>query len=68
MIEPEVAFYNLEQIIQLANDLLKSVIQNTIKKHPKEFQFLDEKSNALFLIFFTLAGIIIFLIAVSEKA
>lgn len=45
MIEPEVAFYNLEQIIQLANDLLKSVIQNTIKKHPKEFQFLDEKSN-----------------------
>lgn len=45
MIEPEVAFYNLKQIIQLANDLLKSVIQNTIKKHPKEFQFLDEKSN-----------------------
>ncbi len=49
MIEPEVAFYNLEQIIQLANDLLKSVIQNTIKKHPKEFQFLDEKSNHLLM-------------------
>lgn len=45
MIEPEVAFYDLNQIIQLANDLLKSVIKNTIKKHPKEFQFLDEKSN-----------------------
>lgn len=45
MIEPEVAFYKLEQIIQLANDLLKNVIQNTMKKHPKEFQFLDEKSN-----------------------
>ena len=45
MIEPEVAFYNLNQIIQLANDLLKNVIKNTIKKHPKEFQFLDEKSN-----------------------
>ena len=45
MIEPEVAFYNLNQIIQLANELLKNVIKNTIKKHPKEFQFLDEKSN-----------------------
>ena len=45
MIEPEVAFYNLAQIIQLANDLLKNVIKNTMKKHPKEFQFLDEKSN-----------------------
>ena len=45
MIEPEVALYNLNQIIQLANELLKNVIKNTIKKHPKEFQFLDEKSN-----------------------
>ena len=45
MIEPEVAFYNLFQIIELANNLLKSVIKNTLEKHPKEFAFLDEKSN-----------------------
>ncbi|WP_029513652.1 asparagine--tRNA ligase [Mycoplasmopsis primatum] len=40
MIEPEVAFYDLKQIINLADDLLKKVIKNTIKKHPKEFNYL----------------------------
>ncbi|WP_029512732.1 asparagine--tRNA ligase [Mycoplasmopsis iners] len=42
MIEPEVAFYELKDIIKLADDLLKTVIANTIKKHPEEFKFLTE--------------------------
>ncbi|WP_338044346.1 asparagine--tRNA ligase [Mycoplasma nasistruthionis] len=42
MIEPEVAFYDLKQIIELADDLLKVVIRNTIAKHPFEFKYLTE--------------------------
>ncbi|MBZ4195512.1 asparagine--tRNA ligase [Mycoplasma tauri] len=42
MVEPEVAFYDLKQIIRLADDLLKNVIKNTIAKHPKEFAYLSE--------------------------
>ncbi|RMX35254.1 asparagine--tRNA ligase [Mycoplasmopsis fermentans] len=42
MIEPEVAFYELKDAIKLADDMLKSVIKNTIKKHPAEFKFLNE--------------------------
>ncbi|MGL5521919.1 MAG: asparagine--tRNA ligase [Metamycoplasmataceae bacterium] len=45
MIEPEVAFYDLKKIIKLADDLLKTIIAKTMKKLPKEFAFLDEKSG-----------------------
>lgn len=45
MIEPEVAFYKLPDIINLADRMLKYVIKNTIKKHPIEFKFLDERLN-----------------------
>ncbi|MBD5422907.1 MAG: asparagine--tRNA ligase [Mycoplasma sp.] len=45
MIEPEVAFYNLNDIIGLADRMLKYVIKKTMDKHPKEFQFLDDKSD-----------------------
>ncbi|WP_338822396.1 asparagine--tRNA ligase [Mycoplasmopsis felifaucium] len=41
MVEPEVAFYDLDDVIRLADDLLKYVIKNTIKKHPKEFEYLQ---------------------------
>ncbi|TQC51426.1 asparagine--tRNA ligase [Mycoplasmopsis mucosicanis] len=42
MIEPEVAFYELKDVINLADDFLKTIIRNTIKKHPAEFKFLTE--------------------------
>ncbi|TPE57774.1 asparagine--tRNA ligase [[Mycoplasma] falconis] len=41
MVEPEVAFYDLKDIIALANDLLKNVISNTLKNYPHEMQYLD---------------------------
>ncbi|QJG66732.1 asparagine--tRNA ligase [Mycoplasma phocoenae] len=41
MIEPECSFYDLKQIIKLADDLLKTVIKNTIEKLPHEFEFLQ---------------------------
>ncbi|MBN0919494.1 asparagine--tRNA ligase [[Mycoplasma] gypis] len=40
MIEPECAFYDLHKAIELADDLVKTVIKNTIAKHPQEFEFL----------------------------
>lgn len=45
MIEPEVAFYKLNDIINLADEMLKTVIKKTIEKHPKEFEFLDQRTN-----------------------
>lgn len=45
MLEPEVSFYKLDQIIKLADDMLKQVIKKTIEKHPNEFRFLDDKSD-----------------------
>ncbi|QZE12541.1 asparagine--tRNA ligase [Mycoplasma sp. Ms02] len=49
MIEPEVAFYDLNDAINLADDMLKVVIRNTIAKHPFEFKYLTEnyKSDLL---------------------
>ncbi|WP_330463348.1 asparagine--tRNA ligase [Metamycoplasma gateae] len=41
MVEPEVAFYELKDIIKLADDLLKTVINNTIKNYPDEMKFLN---------------------------
>ncbi|MGX9339202.1 MULTISPECIES: asparagine--tRNA ligase [unclassified Mycoplasma] len=41
MIEPEVAFYELKDIINLADDLLKTVIKNTISKHLDEMKVLQ---------------------------
>ncbi|WP_369085797.1 asparagine--tRNA ligase [Metamycoplasma spumans] len=45
MIEPEVAFYRLNNIIDLADDLLKNAIRNTINNHPDEMAFLDNLQN-----------------------
>ena len=40
MIEPEVAFEGKEFGISLADDLIKTVIKNTLAKHQPEFDFL----------------------------
>lgn len=45
MIEPEVAFYNLKDIINLAVKMLKNVIKSTIDKLKPEFLFLDKVNN-----------------------
>lgn len=42
MIEPEVAFCDLHDDIKLADDLLKHVIKEVMKKHPVEFKWLNE--------------------------
>jgi len=42
MIEPEVAFYDLDKIAGLADDMLKHVIKNTMYKHPEEFEFFNK--------------------------
>ncbi|WKX02482.1 asparagine--tRNA ligase [Candidatus Mycoplasma mahonii] len=42
MLEPEVAFYDLSKIIKLSDKMLKKVIKGTIKKLPKEFEFLNK--------------------------
>ena len=45
MVEPEVAFYNLKDVIYLADDLLKTVISNVLKKYPDEMKLLDSLKN-----------------------
>lgn len=45
MVEPEVAFYNLKDAIYLADDLLKTVISNVLKKYPDEMKLLDSLKN-----------------------
>ena len=42
MIEPEMAFTGIKKGIKIADKLLKTVIKETIKKHPKEFDFFKE--------------------------
>ena len=42
MIEPEVAFAKMSDGIELADKMIKFVISNTLKKHPKEFEFLNK--------------------------
>lgn len=49
MVEPEVAFFELPDIIKLADKMLKTVIKKTILKHTDEFEFLDNKSENMLL-------------------
>ena len=42
MLEPEVAFHSMKDGITLADNMLKVVIENTIKNHPQEFEFLNQ--------------------------
>ncbi|TKA59407.1 Asparaginyl-tRNA synthetase [Mycoplasmopsis bovis 8790] len=49
MIEPEIAFYDLKKVINFATKLLKNVIKNTIKKHPKEFDYLQNNVDKTLL-------------------
>ncbi|MGZ9428503.1 asparagine--tRNA ligase [Mycoplasma sp. 1012] len=42
MVEPEIAFYELQDVIKLSDHMLKTVIKNTLEKHKLEFDFLEE--------------------------
>ena len=42
MIEPEIAFADLNDDMQLAEDMLKYVIKDVIAKAPEEYQFLNQ--------------------------
>lgn len=43
MIEPEMAFYDLNDNMDLAEELLKHVIRHAIKTCPQELEFLNER-------------------------
>ncbi|WP_156933555.1 asparagine--tRNA ligase [[Mycoplasma] collis] len=45
MVEPEVAFYDLKQVIELADEMLKKVIKNTLEINKFEFIFLDSTTS-----------------------
>ncbi|WP_406613444.1 asparagine--tRNA ligase [Mycoplasma corogypsi] len=45
MIEPEMAFYSLEETIHLADNMLKTVIHNTIAQHQFELEYLEQFSK-----------------------
>lgn len=47
MIEPEIAFYDLEDLINMSNDMLKQVVKNTIDSHPFEFEFFEKLKPGL---------------------
>ncbi|WP_434337110.1 asparagine--tRNA ligase [Mesomycoplasma conjunctivae] len=42
MVEPEVAFFNLQDIIGLGDKMLKFVIKNVLEKNKDEFDFLEK--------------------------
>jgi asparaginyl-tRNA synthetase len=43
MIEPEMAFYDLDDTMNLAEDLLKFVLDQAIRNCPKELEFLNDR-------------------------
>ena len=45
MVEPEVAFANLNDVILLADSLLKTIITNTLKNYPSEMKILNDLKN-----------------------
>lgn len=45
MLEPEVAYFELKDIIYMSDDMLKKVISKTMNELPSEFKYLDEKSE-----------------------
>jgi asparaginyl-tRNA synthetase len=42
MVEPEMAFYDLEQNIELVQKMLKRVISYSLEKNKKDFEFLNQ--------------------------
>ena len=42
MVEPEMAFTSMDGGIELADDMLKQIIKNTLNKHPEEFEFFEK--------------------------
>lgn len=42
MVEPEMAFKDKKYAINIADELLKNVIKNTLEKHPEEFNFFEK--------------------------
>lgn len=43
MIEPEMAFYDLNDNMDLAEEMLKYLIEYTLKNYPEELQFLQQR-------------------------
>ena len=47
MIEPEMAFYNLDMNMDLAENMLKYIINTVLEKHEKEFEILERDTTTL---------------------
>ena len=47
MIEPEMAFYNLEMNMDLAEDMLKSVVADILKNYSHELSLLERDTSSL---------------------
>lgn len=47
MIEPEMAFYDLQMNMELAEKMLKFIIQTVLDKHESEFEILERDTTAL---------------------
>ncbi|OYD26872.1 asparaginyl-tRNA synthetase [Mycoplasma testudineum] len=45
MIEPEVSFYELPDLIKLADDMLRFVVDRVLKRNEAEIKFLSEVNN-----------------------
>ena len=47
MIEPEAAFFDIENVMDLAEDFVAFIIQNIVSKHKKNFLLLDRDITSL---------------------
>ena len=43
MVEPEMAFYDLNDNMQLAEDFIRSIIKQVLERCPEDMQFFDER-------------------------
>ena len=47
MIEPEMAFYDLEMNMDLAEDMLKSIVADILKNYSQELSLLERDTSSL---------------------
>ncbi|AAT27993.1 asparagine--tRNA ligase [[Mycoplasma] mobile] len=47
MMEPEVAFFDLKDLIKMSDDMLRQVIKRTVEAHPHEFEFFEKNKPGL---------------------
>ncbi len=43
MVEPEMAFFNLQEDVDLAEEFLRTIVQELLKKYPEDLEFLKDR-------------------------